>query len=204
MKKVLCFGDSNTFGFIPGSGKRYDKSTRWTGILAAYGAEDFQIIEAGCNNRTAFTENPAGVQQTGYKILPSLLTQDLDCVILNIGINDLQKIYTTTPDNIKNGITNLIKIVKEKSPDAKILLVSPAVLTQNIFNGGFSTLFDEASIEKSKTLAQIYAEIAKKENCGFLDLDKFTKVSKLDGLHYEPEEHQKAANLLFSKLKEIL
>ena len=34
MKKVLCFGDSNTFGFIQESGKRYDKNTRWSGILA--------------------------------------------------------------------------------------------------------------------------------------------------------------------------
>ena len=33
MKHVLCFGDSNTWGFIPGTCKRYDEHTRWTGIL---------------------------------------------------------------------------------------------------------------------------------------------------------------------------
>ena len=28
MKKILCFGDSNTYGFIPSSGKRYDENSR--------------------------------------------------------------------------------------------------------------------------------------------------------------------------------
>lgn len=202
MKKVLCFGDSNTFGFIPESGKRYDKHTRWCGILAA--TKKFEIIEAGCNNRTAYSDNPAGFQQTGYKVLPTLLTGDLDCVILNIGINDLQKIYTTTQDDIKNGIKNLIKIVKETVPTAKILLISPAVLTQNIFNGYFATLFDETSIEKSKMLGTLYKQISSEENCAFLDLNEYTRVSALDGLHYEPEGHQKAAAAVLAKLDELL
>ena len=33
MKDVLCFGDSNTWGFVPGRGVRYDEHTRWTGDL---------------------------------------------------------------------------------------------------------------------------------------------------------------------------
>ena len=34
MKEILCFGDSNTYGLIPGTTRRYDRETRWTGILA--------------------------------------------------------------------------------------------------------------------------------------------------------------------------
>lgn len=52
MKKVLCFGDSNVYGFIPKNGQRYDKNTRWTGILEQYSHNKFDIIEAGCNNRS--------------------------------------------------------------------------------------------------------------------------------------------------------
>ena len=33
MKEILCFGDSNTYGLIPGTTSRFDRSTRWTGIL---------------------------------------------------------------------------------------------------------------------------------------------------------------------------
>ena len=34
MKEILCFGDSNTYGLIPGTNRIYDRETRWTGILA--------------------------------------------------------------------------------------------------------------------------------------------------------------------------
>ena len=31
--RVLCFGDSNTWGYIPGTGGRYASDVRWTGVL---------------------------------------------------------------------------------------------------------------------------------------------------------------------------
>ena len=31
MKQILCFGDSNTYGLIPGTKDRYDWDTRWSG-----------------------------------------------------------------------------------------------------------------------------------------------------------------------------
>ena len=34
MKEILCFGDSNTYGLIPGTNRRYNRETRWTGILS--------------------------------------------------------------------------------------------------------------------------------------------------------------------------
>lgn len=33
MKQIVCFGDSNTYGLIPGTTDRYDWNTRWTGIV---------------------------------------------------------------------------------------------------------------------------------------------------------------------------
>ncbi len=200
MKKVLCFGDSNTFGFIPESGKRYDKNTRWSGILAQLAAGRFEIIEAGCNNRTAFTDNPAGFEQTGCKVLPTLLTKDIDCVILAIGVNDLQIFYNPTLEEIKNGMRRLVDIVREHCPNAEIILVSPARLTDNIFNGYFRAMFDKMSIEKSLHLSEIYESIAKEKNCRFADWDKIVTVSPKDGLHLEPEAHKKIAEAMFECL----
>ena len=200
MKKVLCFGDSNTFGFIPESGKRYDKNTRWSGILAQLAAGRFEIIEAGCNNRTAFTDNPAGFEQTGCKVLPTLLTKDIDCVILAIGVNDLQIFYNPTLEEIKNGMRRLVDIVREHCPNAEIILVSPARLTDNIFNGYFRAMFDKMSIEKSLYLSEIYESIAKEKNCRFADWDKIVTVSPKDGLHLEPDAHKKIAEAMFESL----
>ncbi len=197
MKKILCFGDSNTYGFIPSSGKRYDENSRWSGILKKLLREEYEIIEAGCNNRTAFCDNPAGVNETGYKVLPSLLTPDIDCVILAVGINDLQYLYNISMKDYENGLENLIGIVRTKLPRAKIILLSPSVITEDILNSYFAAMFDETSIEKSKQLSAIYERAARKENCKLLDLKKIASPSKTDGLHYEKIEHIKIANAIF-------
>ena len=75
MKTVLCFGDSNTFGYNPVDGTRYPESIRWSGILKQNLKEEYNVIEAGCNNRTCFIDNPDGIEQTGYKILSKYLTK---------------------------------------------------------------------------------------------------------------------------------
>jgi len=201
MKKVLCFGDSNTYGYIPSTHKRYDKNIRWTGVLQNLCGSYFQIIEAGCNNRTAFCNNPVGIMQTGYKILPEFLSADLDYVIIALGINDMQKHYTFTENDIKNGIENLINITRNIVPFAKILLVCPAVLSENVLNSPkFSTMFNEISIQRSYKLDQIYSVIAKDKNCKYLDLNTCTKVSPVDGLHYEPEQHKIIAEEIYHLL----
>lgn len=197
MKKILCFGDSNTYGFIPSSGKRYDENSRWSGILKKLLREEYEIIEAGCNNRTAFCDNPAGVNETGYKVLPSLLTPDIDCVILAVGINDLQYLYDISMKDYESGLENLIGIVRTKLPRAEIILLSPSVITEDILNSYFAAMFDETSIEKSKQLSAIYERAARKENCKLLDLKKIASPSKTDGLHYEKIEHIKIANAIF-------
>lgn len=203
LKKILCFGDSNTYGYIPNNGARYDKNTRWTGVLSLLSHGKFEIIEDGCNNRTAFAANPAGKIFTGYEILPELLTDDFDAVVLTIGINDTQFLYNLSSIEIVSGVEKLINIVKVKSPQAKILLVAPSILTDDVLNGNFACLFDRTSIEKSRQLPLLYQKIAEKQNIEFLDLNSVAKTSSLDGLHYAPEQHLKIAQVIFTILSEL-
>lgn len=203
LKKILCFGDSNTYGYIPNNGARYDKNTRWTGVLSLLSHGKFEIIEDGCNNRTAFAANPAGKIFTGYEILPELLTDDFDAVVLAIGINDTQFLYNLSSIEIASGVEKLINIVKVKSPQAKILLVAPSILTDDVLNGNFACLFDRTSIEKSRQLPLLYKKIAEKQNIEFFDLNSVAKTSSLDGLHYAPEQHLKIAQVIFTILSEL-
>lgn len=206
MKKVLCFGDSNTYGFVPGKCARYDKNTRWTGVLQALCGSDFSIIEGGCNNRTAFVDNPAGAEQTGYKILPEYFTKDyFDIVVLAIGINDLQLFFRPTLEEFEQGIEKLIKITKDLSPNAKIILVCPSKLDlAGIKSGVFSFQFDEISVEKSGKLSPIYKSLAEKYKCHFIDLNNIVDVSPLDGLHFSAESHKKIAENLYKNLKQTI
>lgn len=206
MKKVLCFGDSNTYGFIPQSGLRYDKNTRWTGVLQSLCGSDFSIIEGGCNNRTAFIDNPAGIEQTGYKILPKYLKAEyFDIIILAIGVNDLQLFFKPTLKEFEQGIEKLVQITKELSPKSKIILTCPAKLNlDGINNGIFNFQFDEISVEKSYHLPQIYKKLAEKHACKLVDLNEIAKVSPLDGLHFSAESHKTIAENLYKNLKQTI
>ena len=50
-KRILCIGDSNTWGYIPGSGERYEKNVRWAGKLAQILGENYEVIEEGMTVR---------------------------------------------------------------------------------------------------------------------------------------------------------
>lgn len=193
MKRILCFGDSNTYGYNPHNGSRYDKNTRWTGVLQKLAGENYKIVEAGGNNRTAFSDNPNGIQFTGYKLLPEYLKENYETIILAIGINDLQIFYNPTIEEFENGIRAFVSGIVEKTLDSDIIILSPSHITENILKSNFRFLFDEISIEKSKKITPIYEKIAKEYNCKLLDLNKLVNTSKIDGLHYEAEEHKKIA-----------
>ena len=196
MKKILCFGDSNTFGFIPLNGQRYSKNARWSGILAQELGADFVVVEDGLNNRTAFNSNPQSKQHCAISALKETIKQNFDIVILQIGINDSQFIYNTTEKSLEEGISALVEIIKNYNPKTKIVLLSPNIIQKQILKSPFNALFNETSIEKSKYYSKVYKKISEKYNIEFLDLEKIVKTSDIDGLHYEPAEHKKIAQAI--------
>lgn len=74
MKEILCFGDSNTYGLIPGTKNRYGRDTRWTGLIEQqlYG-KGCRIIEEGLCGRTTVFEDELREGRKGAAFLPTLL-----------------------------------------------------------------------------------------------------------------------------------
>ena len=73
IKNILCFGDSNTWGFVPGAFdpetlymKRYSILERWPGILRDILGADYHIIEEGLNGRTTNVEYPDYLEEVGH------------------------------------------------------------------------------------------------------------------------------------------
>ena len=70
MKRVLCFGDSNTYGYSPFDGTRFPKEVRWSGILAdRFSKDDVQVIEEGLVGRTTVFEDSVRVGRKGTLII---------------------------------------------------------------------------------------------------------------------------------------
>lgn len=150
MKKVLCFGDSNTYGFNPNTFLRYKENERWCGIIK----EKFNTIECGCNNRTCF--NNKG-ELNSINILPKYLLHKPEVIILQIGINDLQFIYNSSLIDLKNRLFELINLIDK---NIQKILLCPNIIDENILNSYFSQMFDKTSIKKSKELIEIYQDVA--------------------------------------------
>ena len=198
MKKILCYGDSNTFGFIPENCKRYDKDSRWSGILSEILKENYQVIEEGMNNRTGFFKNPEGLKQSGGEYLSVFLQnhRNLDICIISLGTNDAQFFYNLDENSTKNGLQNLIDSVREVNIKTNIIIVPPVKITENILHSGFSMMFNRESIDKINKVFPIFEQIAKENNCLYFDFNHITSPAQKDGLHYTKESHTIIANKL--------
>lgn len=202
MKKIICFGDSNTFGFNPKDGSRYDSKTRWTGVLNKLLEPEYYVAEEGCNNRTGFLLSPDGPLQTGQKYLPICIEKHkvFDIFIFALGTNDLQKIFNIQEDLIQQGLKNTIGFIRKHNPNSKIIIIAPVILNEKVLNGLFSHQFDETSIKNSIWIQKIYKQTAHEENCEFIDLNKFVITSERDGLHFNEDYHKIIAEKIAAQI----
>ena len=57
-KRVLCFGDSNTFGVRPDAEQRFTVKERWTALMQTQLGTDVDVIEEGLGARLAKALTP--------------------------------------------------------------------------------------------------------------------------------------------------
>lgn len=199
MKNIICYGDSNTFGFNPKDGSIYDENTRWTSVLQKKLGQEYKVINEGMCDRTGFVNNPKGFSFSAPEHFPEFISQseNIHILILWIGTNDLQFQYNISFEAIEQGLDNLLKLAKTKA--TKIIIIPPVILNKKILDGYFKCQFDETSISKSKQVGTIYKTLANIHNCDFFDVNNFVEPSD-DGLHYDKKSHyiiaEKLAKLL--------
>lgn len=204
MKKILCYGDSNTFGFIPKTCGRYEKSERWSGILSEL-LPDYEIIEEGMNNRTGFFTNPEGLKQSGCEYLSIYLQnhKDLDICILSLGTNDAQIFYNLDKKTVQEGLQKLIDTIHETNLRTEVVIMPPVKIMPYILDSGFSMMFDQGSIKRNHNTLSVFEQVAKENGCGFFDVNEIVTPSEADGLHYTKESHKIIAQYLAKFVKTI-
>lgn len=188
-KNILCFGDSNTYGYIAGSGKRYPQGVRWTSVLAELLGDEYKIFEGGCNNRACFVEHIDGEKFIGKKFITKYAKYDIDIIISAIGSNDLQKFYKPSISELEQGFEEYINVIKENF-DAKIIVLAPSLIKKNVLDTHFSYFFDEQSVKDSRLLPEIWKTVAEKTGCYYLDLNDKVSPSDVDGLHFYELGHK--------------
>lgn len=206
MKQIICFGDSNTYGYIPENGKRYPWGVRWTSLLnEKLGYDQYHIAEEGLCGRTTIFEDPLRDNRNGSRMLPAILEthQNAALIILMLGTNDCKAAYGASAQMIGKGIEKLLAQIHVGAPDSKILLISPIWLGEKVWQPGYDPEFSEKSVDVSKHLAGVYQQIAEKEKIPFLDASAYAKPSVTDQEHMDSENHRRLAEAIYHKVVEI-
>lgn len=211
MKTILCYGDSNTYGYNPANGFRYPKNIRWTGRLQELLGDEYLILEEGCNGRTTVFDDPDDKWKNGLTYLkPCLNThKPVDMVILMLGSNDLKTVFHADAEKIAEGAEQLVQEIYDFSDSKQsfrpdVILVSPPIIGDAIGQSGFRDAFDETAITRSQQFAMYYKEAALRKECCFLDAAKYVTSSDIDSLHLMPEEHKKLASGLYAFIQNEL
>lgn len=216
MRSILCFGDSNTWGFMPRKDRppvkaenRYPWDVRWPGRLEKMLGGDWRVVEEGLNGRTTMFDCFMEEHRNGLKAIDiCLLTaMPVDLVILMLGTNDSKLAFDKPPFVIAHGVQRLIdRIVNGgygygpggKTPE--ILVVSPIRMTEGVLTSWLSEEFDRESIARCSWLPAYYQRVAAQNGVHFLDAGACISADSSDGIHMNAEGHAKMADLLRQKI----
>ena len=191
--RILCYGDSNTWGWVPGSdGERFAPDVRWPGVMQAQLGDGYVVIEEAQNGRTTMWDDPGQlVCKNGLKHLPVVLESQkpIDLVILMLGVNDLKNHFGLDAYAIAHGCGVLLDriLASDAGPGKqapKALLVAPALVTEGPCP--FGHLFDDGP-EKSAGLAEAYREIAVGRGVPFFDAASVASCPIPDAIHIDAE-----------------
>lgn len=207
MKRIVCYGDSNTWGYDGESCQRFGDTERWTGLLQELLGTEYKIIEEGLNSRTTVFEDPLAPGKNGLLYLTPMVCSQLpfDLLILMLGTNDLKRMYHVGSFEVAEGIGRLLRtfqnVMLEKTGSVgKVLLLSPIAI-EPAANGEYMYGFDEHSKEEAGTLGAALEQVAEAFGCEFADMAKVTAPGKADGIHLDKDGHRAVAEFLTEKIK---
>ena len=117
MKTIVCYGDSNTYGYNPENGFRYEYEERWTTILQKELKDSAIVIPEGLNGRTTSFEDELRPGRNGATYLDPCLHSHgpIDLVVLMLGTNDCKTIFGASAEIIGKGIARLLEQINQET-----------------------------------------------------------------------------------------
>ncbi|WP_423801057.1 GDSL-type esterase/lipase family protein [Neobacillus sp. SAB-20_R2A] len=207
-RRIVCFGDSNTWGYNAKTLERFPEGIRWTSILAEFLGEEFQVVEEGLSGRTAVVDDPLfeGLSGLAY-IHPCLMSHaPLELIIIMIGTNDTKERFHLTSYNIAQGIARLSYKAKNTPAGVngafpKVLVIAPPPIGEEYYETEVGKSMGKACDIKSSELSTHLNELMHIQKTEFLDTKGIVSMNQIDFMHLDEEGHRLLAELVFNKIK---
>lgn len=204
-KRVLVFGDSNSWGWMPIEAgvptQRYPAADQWPEVMRTALGDDYVIMVDALSGRTTDVDDPTapmdGAALNGAEYLPAAIAAHLplDLVVIMLGTNDTKAQFQRSPFRIALGAGHLVEIAQSSGDmfgggwydyDApEVLLVAPPPMgPQTVFMEVFE---GDVGVARSEGLATAYRAVAQAASVGFFDAGAVIKTDGVDGVHFSAE-----------------
>lgn len=206
MKRILCFGDSNTWGYIPATGslRRYGEDVRWTALLQKRLGPDYRVIEFGlCGCEASGKNRSSCVNADAQSLFPPVLFASLpvDLIFIMLGTNDLKTVNQWQPGDTARGLKKLLAACHSLSSESKIVLAPAVLLDERIVR---DPEFTARAVADSRLCADEVELLAKEEGLPLFDTNDFVEELGEDGCHWSERSHASFARGLGDFLLPLL
>jgi len=190
MKRILCYGDSNTRGSL-GSGRRMEDAKQWPNVLQQLLGDEYRVVQEGLSGRVAGgfeRQKPVYNGRRSFEVAYRSAAP-VDLVIVALGTNDLKADYGRSAQNIADDLRWYADAIQRfqdvaEGKDTKVLYICPENHPQSQ-PGVWTELI---------RIMQLFPEFV-------LDLGELQKGP--DGLHYSEAAHAQVAHNLKEMITEI-
>lgn len=203
MKQVLVYGDSLSWGIVPGTRQRLPFGQRWPGILEAElckAGVPVRVFENCLNGRRSTTADPIKPGRDGLHGIGQVVEahSPLDLIIVLLGTNDFQVSPGFNAGDAAQGVAELVQAMREAPLEPgmavpPILVVAPPPIGEP--KGAMAEKFLGAR-ERCDGLAAALSAMCAPSNCLFFDAGSVIKASRVDGVHIDADQHVRLGRAL--------
>jgi lysophospholipase L1-like esterase len=211
VKQILVYGDSLSWGIVPGTRHRLPFEQRWPGILErelVQTGSSVRLIEDCLNGRRTVWEDPFKPGRNGVTGIEQRMevNSPLALVILMLGTNDFQSMHQHNAAHSAQGIASLVRAIRRAPiepdmPVAPILVVAPPRTATPA--GAVADKFAGAR-DRSEGLDAAFAAVAAELSCAFFDAGRIVTVSPVDGVHLDADQHDVLGRALVEPVRKLL
>ena len=215
-KHIVCFGDSNTHGYCADpadcadGGDRFNVTERWTCLLQQQLWPDYLILEEGLSGRTTVFPDALHESMSGLDSIYSCLMshEPVDLLIIMLGTNDTKERLGANAAVIGIGLERLVMKAKTvpawRNGQPRILIIAPPHIGEGLYRRPEGEPMGKGCPEKSRALAEKFAQVAENQGCYFLDAEGVAEFNQIDCMHLSRKGHAQLAAKLAEMIPDIV
>ncbi len=211
MQQILVYGDSLSWGIVPGTRERFDFSSRWPGVmereLTAAG-RSVRVMEDCLSGRRTVWDDPFKAGRNGLVGIEQRIEvhSPLSLIIVLLGTNDFQAVHQNNAWQSAQGVATLIQAIRRAPIEPgmtipPILIVAPPPpLTAK---GPLAPKFANAE-HKAVGLNDELRAVAEEWECRFFDAGTVSATSPVDGVHLDEDQQLALGKALAAEVGALL